>query len=236
MDGIAIIIPVLDDAVALRKLLDEIGRWADQPAEILIVAGDDDPTVDALSGARNCRRIRSRASRGVQLDDGARATEARTLWFLHADAEPSPTALTTIERARAGGAEAGYFRFRFSGPRSWRKSLSEALVALRLRCGGVPDGDQGLWVDRAAYEACGGFAREPLFEEVRLVRQLRARGHFVCLDEPIGISPRRWERDGWWLRSGRNRLLALGFALGVPAARLARRYYPQSRFIKDARP
>ena len=77
---------------------------------------------------------------------------------------------------------------------------------------------------RAAYEACGGFAHEPLFEEVRLVKRLRDRGTFVTLDEPLGVSPRRWERDGWLRRSAANRLLALGHALGISAARLAARY------------
>jgi hypothetical protein len=40
----------------------------------------------------------------------------------------------------------------------------------------------------------------------------------------MGVSPRRWERDGWIRRSLMNRLLALGFALGVAPDRLARMY------------
>jgi hypothetical protein len=42
----------------------------------------------------------------------------------------------------------------------------------------------------------------------------------------IGVSPRRWERDGWIRRTVGNRLLALGHALGIPPHRLARRYEP----------
>ena len=53
---------------------------------------------------------------------------------------------------------------------------------------------------------------------------LRRQGRLRALDTPIGVSPRRWERDGWIRRTVENRLLALGFALGVNPARLARRY------------
>ena len=76
------------------------------------------------------------------------------------------------------------------------------------------------------YDAVGGFADTPLFEEVPLVRALRGRGTFTRVAAAIGVSPRRWERDGWLWRSFGNRLLALAYLLGVPPRRLARRYQP----------
>jgi hypothetical protein len=60
---------------------------------------------------------------------------------------------------------------------------------------------------------------------VRLVKRLRKRGTFVVLDTTLGVSPRRWERDGWLRRCAANRLLALGHAIGISPARLAARYY-----------
>lgn len=221
---LSIVIPVLDDGPALERLLQRIGGWPARPAEVLVVAASPVPEIERLCRAHGCRIVPSVPCRGAQLDDGARAARARTLWFLHADAAPPQTGLQAIAHARDGGAESGCFRFRFTGARRWQKRWIERLVALRVRCGGIPYGDQGLWADRRAYRACGGFAREPLFEEVRLVRRLRSRRGFVVLSEPIGVSARRWERDGWWLRSASNRLLALGHALGVPTARLAARY------------
>ncbi len=65
----------------------------------------------------------------------------------------------------------------------------------------------------------------PLFEEVSLVRELRSAGRFDAVDATLGVSPRRWERDGWLRRTLNNRILALGYALGVPAEQLARRYH-----------
>ena len=63
-----------------------------------------------------------------------------------------------------------------------------------------------------------------MFEEVDLVRHLRRSGRLACLDRGLLVDPRRWQRDGWWRRSLRNRLLATGFMLGVPPSRLARLY------------
>jgi hypothetical protein len=85
-------------------------------------------------------------------------------------------------------------------------------------------GDQGIFVTRAAYEEGPGFAAEPLFEEVPLVRYLKRCGGFVALDVPITVDPRRWERDGYLRRTLHNRVLALGHLLGVPPPRLAQWY------------
>lgn len=230
---IAIVIPVLNDARSLRGLLRRLRGWESQPTEIVVAVGTDDTDIESLCREHRCRHIISEACRGKQLDDGARAAAAELLWFVHADAVPCPTSLADIDTARAHGAEAGYFRFEFTGPRTWQKALIERLVALRTRCGGMPYGDQGLWISREAYIDCEGFAHEPLFEEVRLIKRLRKRGRVRALSTAIGVAPRRWEREGWWYRSIMNRLLALGHALGISPARLASRYYAVRRLRQD---
>jgi hypothetical protein len=85
-------------------------------------------------------------------------------------------------------------------------------------------GDQGIFVTRAAYDASPGFAAQPLFEEVALVRFLKRTGRFVALQLPMTVSARRWQRDGFLRRTLHNRALALGFSLGVHSNTLARWY------------
>jgi hypothetical protein len=133
-------------------------------------------------------------------------------------------ALALIAAAVRDGAESGCFRFAFQGPPAWYKSALARLVALRIRCGGMVYGDQGIFARRDVYAKAGGFAAWPLFEEVRLVRRLRARGTFRVLDCAIGVATRRWERDGWLKRTLENRWLALRFALGGRPETLAARY------------
>jgi len=222
--NIAIVVPVLGDTPQLSALVDRIHSWSEQPREIIVVAAAEDPELRAFCESSGCRYLESVRCRGAQLDSGARSAEAPVLWFLHADAVPYPSSLGDIALALAEGAEGGYFRFKFSGPSSWRKEFFEWLVNVRARLGGVPYGDQGLFVRREAYMDCGGFPHQPLFEEVSLVRKLRARKRFRHLQAPIGVSPRRWERDGWVRRSLANRRLAIRYMLGTTAEELARSY------------
>ena len=74
------------------------------------------------------------------------------------------------------------------------------------------------------YQRTDGFADTVLFEEVPLVRAARSAGRFVQLDAPIGVSPRRWERDGWVRRTLGNRLLVIGYMFGLSPDTLVRYY------------
>jgi hypothetical protein len=158
------------------------------------------------------------------MDKGARSAEAPVLWFLHADAEPPLEGLNAITSVLAEGAEGGHFRFSFAGPPRWYKRLLATGVNLRTRLGGISYGDQGLFARKDVYIECGGFADQPLFEEVALVKKLNSRGKSRALDPAIGVSPRRWERDGWCRRTVQNRRMAFAYMRGVSAERLAAGY------------
>jgi len=221
---VSIVVPVLGDAPELRRLLDLLGSPPGPGVETIVVDGRADPACRALCQERSAVYLASAPGRGAQLRAGAARATGAILWFLHADAEPPKDAPGALRAAVAGGADGGYLRFRFAGPSSPARRLLEACVAMRNRFGGIPYGDQGLFFTREAYDRAGGFAEAPLFEEVPLVRSVRRHGRFVGLACPIGVSPRRWERDGWLRRTVENRLLALGYAIGLSPARLARWY------------
>ena len=231
---IAIVIPLLGDLAPLRALLGRIAGWSRQPREIIVVDAAADTQLEAFCERRGCLYRVSEACRGKQLDAGARAARADILWFLHADAIPGPSSVGEIAEAVARGTEGGHFRFRFSGTRMLRKTTIEWLTNLRVWLGGIPYGDQGIFVRRDIYLKCGGFPHQPLFEEVSLVRALRSRGRFRALSTPLGVSPRRWEQDGWLRRCLENRLLALAYGRGQAAHRLAERYDPPNRMPADA--
>jgi len=222
--GVAVVIPVLGDARELDALLARLE--AQRPAEVVVVSGRADPEVAAVCNAHRREHIETAASRGAQLHAGARRATAAVLWFVHADAEPPSDALELIAAAVRDGAESGCFRFAFQGPPTWYKRVLARLVSLRVRCGGMVYGDQGIFVRRDVYLELGGFAEQPLFEEVPLVRGLRARGTFRALPRVLAVATRRWERDGWLERTLHNRWLALRFALGGRPEALAASYRP----------
>lgn len=226
--SVSVIIPVVADNEALACLLDCLHKLEDPPDEIVVVDGGASSSCRSLARRFSCVYVSARRGRGHQLHAGALRASSDILWFLHADASPPINALALIRAQHTTSSTGGYFGFRFTGADAWYKSTLAQLINLRARFG-TPYGDQGLFATRLAYDAAGGFADVPLFEEVALVRALRRQGSFACMPVEIGVSPRRWERDGWVRRTLANRLLALGYTLGIPPQQLARRYQPLSR-------
>ncbi len=220
---ISIIIPVRRDADALNELLAELGKNLRDGDEILVVAPEQHDNCAAVCQRHNARLLRHDSSRGARLNHGATLAVNPALWFLHADAAPPASALQDICHALQSGACGGFFRFRFRGARTLTKSLLESCINLRTRLG-IPYADQGLFMTRRAFDAAGGFAEQALFEEVALVRALRDSGRFWRLSAALGVSPRRWEKDGWWRRTLHNRLLVMGYWLGIPSDILAKFY------------
>ena len=221
-DRLSVIVPVYADIAALEKLLDRL-RAMSGIDEIIVVDGEGNSACRRLCHLRDVLYMETKACRGAQLIAGAAAASGDILWFLHADSEPGLMAPQAMRRHIDSGYTGGFFTFRFVGPQRWYKSALAAAINLRTRFG-TPYGDQGLFVRRVDYEAAGGFAATPLFEEVSLVKKLRKQGAFRNIGLEIGVSPRRWEQDGWLIRSLRNRLLAMGFMVGIPAEKLVRRY------------
>lgn len=222
-EEISVVIPCYRDEAALSRLLAQLRNTMTPPGEIVVVDGDRSAACRDLCGVWSARWLPSEPCRGQQLRQGASAATGPVIWFLHADAQLSGDPLGAISQAVGTGAIGGYFRFRFAGARPWQARTLERLVNWRSRVG-VPFGDQGLFATRRAYAAAGGHAPSSLFEEVPLVRALRKRGAFVELSNGLHVDPRRWERDGWWRRSFRNRILALAFAAGASPNVLARGY------------
>lgn len=223
---ISVIIPCWQDEAVLGLLLAQLHRLAQSSRQVLQIIVAD------AARSHSCHEICLRHSaqwlpaspcRGEQLRLGAGHARHSILWFVHADAQLRGNPLPELQAAIGAGSVGGYFAFRFAGPACWQSRLLERLIAWRNHFG-VPYGDQGLFVEASAYRTCGQHSPWPLFEEVELVKRLRRLGRFVRLEQGVQVDSRRWRRDGWWRRSLRNRLLALGHALGVPASRLANVY------------
>lgn len=223
---ISVIIPCWRDEPVLHLLLAQLHYLAHasrQIIQVIVVDAADSQSCRDICEQHGAQWIPATPCRGLQLRLGATHARHAILWFVHADTRLQDNPFPELSRAINSGAVGGYFAFRFAGAGCWQSRLLEKLIAWRNHYG-VPYGDQGLFVEASAYQACGQHSPWPLFEEVELVRQLRRLGRFVKLSRGIEIDPRRWERDGWWRRSLRNRLLALAHALGVPATRLAHFY------------
>ena len=222
---ISIVVPCYRDNAALENLLSILAiEVAETDFETIIVDGGGSAVAQALALKYGAKYVVDQPCRGHQLITGAKYAGGAFLWFLHADATPSPAAFLAVKTARAAGRKSGYFQFAFSGTNTRLKRTLAACVNLRARLGGVPYGDQGIFVERTLYWAAGAHQDLPLFEEVALVRQLRRMGGCTALSQPLGVNPRRWDEAGYIKRTFFNRLYALAFMVGYPAEKLARRY------------
>jgi rSAM/selenodomain-associated transferase 2 len=222
---LSIVIPVLDDAPALTRLLEQIrALWAND-VEVLVVDGgsrDGSAAVAARCGATLLTAPRGRAR---QLATGVAAARGDWLWLLHADSSVPVSVAASLDRVLAAGVPAwGRFDVRLSGA-DWRLRWVESLMNLRSRVTGIATGDQAMFAHRALLDAAGGVPDLPLMEDVELSRRLKRIAAPLCLRERIVTSSRRWERDGVFrtiLLMWRLRLL---YALGADPRRLHRAYY-----------
>jgi len=222
---VSVVVPSRGDAAPLARLLADLPP-ADDLETIVSRSGPDDPAEASLRASRpDVRWVDGPAGRGVQLNAGAAAAVGEWLWFVHADCRVPfdwRTVFLAVEAARPP-VVGGSFTFALESP-TWQARVLERGVALRVRWLGLPYGDQGIFVRREVFRRLGGFQPWPLMEDVEFVRRLTRHGPVRHLSQRMPTSARRWERDGWWRRSGANLLTLAGYFAGVQPERLARRY------------
>jgi len=225
MKRLSIVIPALDEAENLARLLPELARGA-AAAEVLVVDGGSrdatGPTVARHPGARLVVAARGRAR---QMNAGAREAAGDALLFLHADTTLPEGAVTAIERALAEPAVVGgRFDVRFDRARPVLRMVAWFMNA-RSRWSGICTGDQAIFVRRADFEAVGGYPDIPLMEDIELSRRLKRRGRLRALRLRVTTSARKWEREGPLRTIGLMWALRFLHFWGVAPARLHRWYY-----------
>ena len=76
--------------------------------------------------------------------------------------------------------------------------LVAALMNLRSRLSGIATGDQAIFVRSDVFRQLGGYADQPLMEDIELSRRLLALAKPVCLRQRVLTSGRRWQTKGVW--------------------------------------
>ena len=91
----------------------------------------------------------------------------------------------------------GRFDVRIDG-RPWMLVVVAWLMNWRSRWTGIATGDQAMFMCRETFAQVGGFAPQPLMEDIDLSQRLRAVGRPACLRQRVLTSGRRWEQRGVW--------------------------------------
>lgn len=220
---VSILVPVLNDAEPLERLLDCLRAAADARVELLVIdGGSADASRDVARSAGVDELLEGARGRGAQLALGAERARGTWLWMLHADSEPDPACLAHL-LARDDRPGWGRFAVRLTGSTllpvvAWSMNGRSCLT-------GICTGDQGIFVHREWLARVGGMPSQPLMEDVELSRRLKRLARPACRTEPIGTSSRRWLKRGvvrtilgmWWFR--------LRYWAGADPQQLAREYY-----------
>lgn len=220
---LSVVIPVRNEAQALPFLLDDLSALGAAGAELIVVdGGSTDGTCEVAHG-RVDQLLKTGHGRAVQMNAGAASARGTYLWFLHADTRVSAEAISRLQQTLERRPLWGRFDVRLfpAGP---ALRLIGWMINLRSRLTGIASGDQGIFVDRACFDALGGYAHIPLMEDLQLCRRLKAQARPHCLRPPLITSSRRWLQHGVWRTVLLMWCLRLAYYAGANPEKLARQY------------
>jgi rSAM/selenodomain-associated transferase 2 len=221
---LSVIIPALNEAACIARAVDS--AWRAGACEVLVADGGSSDATQQIAAEHRAHVIDSPPGRAKQQNAAARQASGDVLLFLHADNFLAGDITSQIESAlRTSTRQHGALRQRIEADGPVYRLL-ERSNAERVRWIGLPYGDQAIFLCRDAFFAAGGFADEPIMEDVLLMQRLRRRSWPLLLPGPVHVSARRWQRNGVVGQTLRNWSLLAAFSVGVSPQRLVR-YYPR---------
>lgn len=215
---ISIVIPTLNEAQQIRGAIRSARA---ENVEVLVVDGGSVDGTQAAVERLGVPLYSGVSGRARQLEFGFRQAQGEVCLFLHADTRLPDGWRDAVCNALADPRVAGgAFRFRFDAPRGVSLRLVEWGARLRASLLGLPYGDQAIFVRTTVLDAMGGIPSVCLFEDLDLVRGLRAQGRFVLLPHVVSTSGRRHRSHGVMKTAFRHAVALLGWRLGWNRQRL----------------
>jgi len=217
---VSVIVPALNDhelvSAAVTSAQDE-GAF-----EVLVVDGGSTDTTREVAAAAGATVLQSAAGRALQMNLGAAAATGEALLFLHADTV-LPTGACALVAHALSDARTVAGGFSFDVPKNARHSaLISSTGRLRSSLGGLPWGDQALFVSRDTFMELGGFPQQPTMEDYEFARRLRRFGAVVTLPERAVSSARAWEEHGLLRPTLTNLAVIAAYEFGADRERILR--------------
>ncbi len=194
---LSIIVPVLNEAAGMAATLQALAPLRASGHEVIVVDGGSGDATAQLAEASADRVLAAPRGRARQMNVGAAAAQGSVLLSLHADTLLPAGADSAIQCALATGARWGRFDVHISGG-ARLFPLIAALMNLRSRLSGIATGDQAIFIERSLFMQLGGYADQPLMEDIEISRRLRAVSPPACLRARVLTSGRRWQQRGVW--------------------------------------
>lgn len=229
---IAIVIPTLNEAEWLPRLLEHLRKTQDGCSITVADAGSTDGTRAVARAAGAVWLECDERSRACQMNAGAQHSAGDVLYFIHADTLPPESWATDIRAAVRHGNSIGGYRFKFD---SKRPMLAFNSFFTRFNLLTFRGGDQSLFITRVLWELLDGYRKEMcIMEEYDLIERAAAAGHpYHLMPKATLVSARKYDHNSY-LKVQRANLMAMrGYRKGVAPAVIRERYHRMLQDPKD---
>jgi len=236
--SLSIIVPTLNEAGSIEQVLTSVralDRKLNLGLELIVVDGGSQDNTKTLAQPLADQVIDAPRGRARQMNAGATAASSDYLLFLHADTILTTAAAEELKDALAREPMWGRFDVRIESSiednttgatesNVWMFRVISFMMNHRSRLTGIATGDQAIFVRRDVFESIGGFADQPLMEDIELSKQLCKHAKPTCPRGPVITSGRRWETNGVWTTIFLMWRLRWRYWRGQSAEELARAY------------
>ncbi|UOY08200.1 TIGR04283 family arsenosugar biosynthesis glycosyltransferase [Muricauda sp. SCSIO 64092] len=195
--GISIIIPTLNEAQGLGRVLEHLNTIKNKKLtkEIIVVDGGSHDRTIEIASHHDCTVVHSKAGRATQMNKGAEMAQGELLYFLHADTYPPKKFDHLILTAVHDGFEAGCFRMRFDTKNPILRFFAWLSRVNHTLCRG---GDQSLFITRTQFRNHQGFDEKYLiYEDSEFIQRIYKNLNFKVLPQNVITSARKYRQKGW---------------------------------------
>ena len=220
--NLSIIIPTLNEAQHIGRLIDRLLTNKTNEIEIIVVdGGSGDGTLDIVQ-SKGISIIKTAPSRAIQMNAGAAAAQYQYLYFVHADTFPPEDYLEDHKIIINGPTKAGCYRSKFMGDHSLLK-----LNAFFTRFNWLVSrgGDQSLFIEKDYFNELGGFDESMvIMEEYPLIEKIMEQDQLKIIPKTIEISTRKYDYNSWLKVSRANYIAFKMYRKGICSKEIRTRY------------
>lgn len=221
---VSIIIPTLNEAEHIGRLLNRLSAGVDDRLLQIIVAdaGSKDGTIAVAKEYGATPLCCPNPGRARQMNYAATLCQGEVLYFVHADTLPPVSYLDDIEQAVGEGFPIGSYQSRYDTDRLLLKLNA---FFTRFDFAWCRGGDQSIFITRPVFEEFEGYpASFKIMEEYELIRRVRRKYPFKIMPKATLISARKYE-DNSYLRVQLANLIVFNmYRLGFSQERMVSAY------------
>lgn len=220
---LSIIIPTLNEARLIGRLLDRLLTEPAEQLDIIVVDGGSKDETLKIVQSYPVRIFKSAPSRAKQMNLGVEKAKFENLYFVHADTLPPLNYLEDWKELDSHPAiKAACYRSKFECDKRVLK-INEYFT--RFYWLAVRGGDQSLFISKTYFQDLKGFnPTHEIMEEYPLIEKMLADKTLKIIPKTILISTRKYDSRSWFKVNRANFVAFQMFRNGASNKKIKERY------------